>query len=530
MNFTPILPEISLFFGAVFLLIFDVFFAKKIRNFSYLSHLIALIICAFSASLAVNNLSCEGLFFNEMIHSNSFIAFAKLLAIISLIFAVMLSIRFVVLAQKFATEFMSLMMIATCGGLIMISANNFLPFYLGLELQALSSYLLASFSSRMQIIPSKISEDKDQILAPCDGFLYNCSSWQVGKENNLQRVLKKSSSLSANSSEAGMKYFILGSLASGLMLFGISLIYGYSGSVNFSEIAKNLTKISDSEVPAALVFGFVLVLVAMFFKVSAAPFHMWTPDVYQGSPTPTAAFFATTGKITAIAALMTIVQSIKLEGISNLISVIALLSIAVGSFGAIFQKNLKRLLAYSSVSHVGFMLLAVSILKEKAIAACIIYLLIYAIISIGTFGFLTIINSNSGKDSDAEDEKIFNINSLAGLSKTNPSMAFAFSVLMFSTAGIPPLAGFFSKFYVLANAIGGGLLNFAIIAIIFSAISSFYYLRIVKIIYFDKPSFALEFQDYGNVRIIIMASAVFSLFFIFFMRDLVLAIHNFIAP
>lgn len=529
MNLTPILPEIILFLGALLVLMSDVFLAKKSKNFAYVSHLLSLIICSVSGGIAARNLTLDGLFFSEMLRSNSYIAFVKVIAIVSLIFVVMLSIRFVILTRKFGAEFLSLMMIATAGGLIMISANDFLVFYLGLELQALSSYLLASFNSRLRfncnLSPNSYVQHQDSFP---QALLYNSTSWQTDDSQVRNHELSGYSKDSGKSSEAGMKYFILGSLASGLLLFGISLIYGYSSTTNFSAIGAIFAKAKPVELPVAMIFGLVLVLIAMFFKISAAPFHMWTPDVYQGSPTSTASFFATTGKLTAVAALINLLMTIGWNGFSQLISLIALLSIAVGSFGAIFQKNIKRLLAYSSVSHIGFMLLAIAVFDKQAIVACILYLAVYVVISLGMFGLLTMLHSSSGKDSDAEDDKVFAISSLAGLSKTNPIIAFAVSIFMFSTAGIPPLAGFFSKFYVLANAISGRLMAFAIVAVVFSVISSFYYLRIVKIIYFDKPTGRVEIEDFGNVRIIIIIAAAFNLFFIIFLKNFISAIESFV--
>ncbi|MFZ9469501.1 MAG: NADH-quinone oxidoreductase subunit N, partial [Rickettsiales bacterium] len=372
-------------------------------------------------------------------------------------------------------------LISTCGGLIMISANDFLVFYLGLELQALSLYLLASFNTK-----------------------------------------------SGQSSEAGIKYFILGSLASGILLFGISLIYGFSGSTNFDNIFSFINKLKPEEIPAGLVFGTILVATALFFKTSAAPFHMWAPDVYQGAPTSVLAFFATAIKFTAVSALIIIASKFAWVILSKIVILVGLLSIIIGSLGAIFQKNIKRLLAFSGISHLGFIFIGVSNFDKNSISIGIFYLTIYALISIGTFSFLTIISAKSGNESDHENDVIFNINSLGGLYKTNPTMAMCLTALLFSTAGIPPLAGFFAKFFILKNAINFGLIYIAIIAVIISTISAFYYLRIIKIMYFDEPANIIQLEDYGNTRLIIGISALLNIILIIWIEPIINIIKRFI--
>jgi NADH-quinone oxidoreductase subunit N len=383
--------------------------------------------------------------------------------------------------EKYNSEFLALMLIATVGGLLMISANDLLLFYLGLELQALSLYLLASFNVK-----------------------------------------------SAKSSEAGIKYFILGSLASGLLLFGISLIYGYSATTNFTALQEFIGKLKPEEMPIGIVFGMVMVATAMFFKISAAPFHMWAPDVYQGAPTIVLAFFGTVVKFSVVMSLIFLSLNISWVILSKILLIVALTSIIVGSFGAIFQKNLKRLFAFSSITHIGFVLLALSPLDKSIFNSCIFYMIIYSIISLGTFSFLTIMRSPQEVENDETDAKTFDISSLAGLAKTHPLMAFSLAILMFSTAGIPPLAGFFSKFYILKSAITFGLLPYAIIAVIFSAISAFYYLRIVKIMYFDEPNGNLEIEDFGNARLIVFVSALANIGLIFAIDPIMNSIANFL--
>jgi NADH-quinone oxidoreductase subunit N len=361
----------------------------------------------------------------------------------------------------------------------MIASNDFLVFYLGLELQALSFYLLSSINTS-----------------------------------------------SAKSSEAGLKYFILGSLASGILLYGISLIYGFMGTTNFSEIA-NLVELQKNDVPVGFLLGLILVLIAMFFKLSNAPFHMWSPDVYEGSPTIVATLFATVGKFSAVLALTLLLYNFSWVILSKIMGLVGLLSIIVGAFGAIFQKNFKRLLAFSSISHVGFIILGFAGLGKNVVVSVIFYIFIYSLITIGSFGFLNLITSKNQIDNDEEDNKIFKISSLSGLSKTNPVMALCLSLLMFSSAGIPPLAGFFSKFYIISATISSGFLILAIIAIIFSVVSAFYYLRIIKIIYFDKPKDIIDLDDSLAIKAIIIFSTILNFVMLFFIENIFTLLNGF---
>ncbi len=481
MKFSLLIPELILFFGALSILMLDVFFNKKNQKFIYFAHFFSLAICGLALSFAVKSFGAHEVSFSNMLNSKAIISFTKCIAISLLVVIILISVRFVFLLEKYNSEFLALLMIATAGGLIMISANDLLLFYLGIELQALSLYLLASFNVK-----------------------------------------------SAKSSEAGIKYFILGSLASGLLLFGISLIYGYSATTNFSTLQEFIGKLKPEEMPIGIVFGMVMVATAMFFKISAAPFHMWAPDVYQGAPTIVLAFFGTVVKFSVVMSLIFLSLNISWVILSKILLIVALTSIIVGSFGAIFQKNLKRLFAFSSITHIGFVLLALSPLDKSIFNSCIFYMIIYSVISLGTFSFLTIMRSPQEVENDETDAKTFDISSLAGLAKTNPIMAFSLAILMFSTAGIPPLAGFFSKFYILKSAITFSLLPYAIIAVIFSAISAFYYLRIVKIIYFDEPNGNLEIEDFGNARLIVFVSALANIGLIFAIDPIMNSITNFL--
>jgi len=482
MKFSLLIPELILFFGALSLLMLDVFFNKKNQRFIFFAHFFSLAVCGIALSFAVKNFGIPETSFNDMLNSKAIISFMKCIILLLLVVIILISVRFVFSLEKYGSEFLALMMIATAGGLIMISANDLLLFYLGLELQALSLYLLASFSVK-----------------------------------------------SARSSEAGIKYFILGSLASGLLLFGISMVYGYSATTNFTVLQDLIGKLKPEEMPIGLVFGMILVATAMFFKISAAPFHMWAPDVYQGVPTIVLAFFGTVVKFSMVIALIFLSLNISWVILSNILLIVAIASIIVGSFGAIYQKNLKRLFAFSSITHIGFVLLALSPLDKSIFNSCIFYMIVYSIISLGTFSFLTIMRSPQEIENDETDEKTFDISSLSGLSKTHPVMAFSLAVLMLSTAGIPPLAGFFSKFYILKSAISTGLFLYALIAVIFSAISAFYYLRIIKIMYFDEPNGNLEIEDFGNARLVVFVSAIVNIGLIFFIDPIMNSLTNFLS-
>lgn len=482
MKFSLLIPELILFFGALSLLMLDVFFNKKNQRFIFFAHFFSLALCGLALSFAVKNFGIPETSFNDMLNSKAIISFMKCIILLLLVIIILISVRFVFSLEKYGSEFLALMMIATAGGLIMISANDLLLFYLGLELQALSLYLLASFSVK-----------------------------------------------SARSSEAGIKYFILGSLASGLLLFGISMVYGYSATTNFTVLQDLIGKLKPEEMPIGLVFGMILVATAMFFKISAAPFHMWAPDVYQGVPTIVLAFFGTVVKFSMVIALIFLSLNISWVILGNILLIVAIASIIIGSFGAIYQKNLKRLFAFSSITHIGFVLLALSPLDKSIFNSCIFYMIVYSIISLGTFSFLTIMRSPQEIENDETDEKTFDISSLSGLSKTHPVMAFSLTVLMLSTAGIPPLAGFFSKFYILKSAISTGLFFYALIAVIFSAISAFYYLRIIKIMYFDEPNGNLEIEDFGNARLVVFVSAIVNIGLIFFIDPIMNSLTNFLS-
>jgi NADH-quinone oxidoreductase subunit N len=322
----------------------------------------------------------------------------------------------------------------------MISANDLIALYVGLELQSLALYVLAAFQRN-----------------------------------------------SARSSEAGLKYFVLGALSSGMLLYGASLVYGFTGSTDFADIAA---AVQPSGANIGLIFGLVFLMAGFAFKISAVPFHMWTPDVYEGAPTPVTAFFAAAPKLAAMAltvrVLITAFPAVTTQW-QQIITFLAIASMALGSFAAIGQTNIKRLMAYSSIGHMGYTLVGLAAGTTEGVQGVIIYLAIYLAMTLGTFACILAMRRHG--------RMIEDIDQLSGLSSTSPLMAFLLAMLLFSLAGIPPLAGFFAKFYVFLAAIHAGLYALAVIGVLLSVVGAYYYLRIVKIMYFDAPAERFEPMD-----------------------------------
>jgi NADH-quinone oxidoreductase subunit N len=343
--------------------------------------------------------------------------------------------------------------------MLMVSASSFIGLYMGIELQSLALYVLAAFH-------------RDSL----------------------------------RSTEAGLKYFVLGALASGMMLYGISLIYGFTGSVDFAVISHLVTA---SNVSVGLVFGIVFLIAGLAFKISAVPFHMWSPDVYEGAPTPITAFFFMSPKV---AAMMLFVRAMlgpfpgAFHQWQQIIVAISVLSMVLGAFAAIGQTNIKRLMAYSSIGHMGYALLGLAAGTTQGVQGVLLYMLIYLVTNAGVFACILAMRRHG--------EQVETIADLAGLARTQPKLAFAFSALMFSLAGIPPLAGFFAKFYVFLAAIQAHLYIPAIIGVLASVVGAFYYLRIVKLIYFDEPAPAFEGGIGAKLGTILVGSGVFSVFFV----------------
>jgi len=364
---------------------------------------------------------------------DNFSKFFQVLILLSVSCLLFMSKQYLEKNDLFKFEYPILILFSTLGMMIMISSNNFLLLYLGLEIQSLSLYVISSF-----------------------------------RRENLK------------STEAGLKYFILGSLSSGLMLFGISLIYGSTGSINFEIISSLIT--SKGFYPG-IIAGLVFLISGFAFKASAVPFHMWTPDVYEGSPTPVTAFFATAPKIAAIAVLLRVLFDCfgqLLESWQQVIILISVLSMLLGSIAAIGQNNIKRLMAYSSIGHIGFVLIGIASGTDKGLSAVLIYMVLYVIMNIGVFVFILNMERNG--------VAVTSINSLNMYNEVSKVQTLFLTILLFSLAGIPPLAGFFGKFFIFNAAINAGLSWLAIIGGIASVIAAFYYLRIVYLMYFGIAS------------------------------------------
>lgn len=447
-------PELIIAVGAMVLLMIGVYSGER-ANATVTGLAVAILIGAGAWMLLFSG---EGKAFGSAFIQDPFARFMKVLTLVGSVVTLIMSVGFAK-AEKFDKfEYPVLIMLSTLGMLIMISANDMIALYLGLELQSLALYVVAA-----------INRD------------------------------------SARSTEAGLKYFVLGALSSGMLLYGITLVYGYTGTIGFEQIAAALT---GAERQLGLVFGLVFVLAGLAFKISAVPFHMWTPDVYEGAPTPVTAFFAAAPKMAAMALIVRVTMG-AFEPISldwqQIVVFISIASMALGAFAAIGQRNIKRLMAYSSIGHMGFALVGLAANSEDGVRGVAIYMLIYLIMTLGTFAFILAMRR---KDGNVEQ-----ISDLAGLSSTNPIMATIMTILMFSLAGIPPLAGFWAKWYVFLAAINAGLYALAVIGVLASVVGAYYYLRIIKIMWFDEPVGGF-LPIAGELRLVLGVSGAFVLFYV----------------
>ena len=442
-NFNLIIPEIFLSLSIFITLLIGVFFKNSynlVTNITY-------VIIACLLLIIFNSFNESGnLFFNSFV-SNSFINFFKILILLGTFFVLLITQNFIKETKINYFEYPLLLLFSVLGMFFMISSNDLMSFYLGLELQSLALYILASF-------------DRDNL----------------------------------KSNEAGIKYFVLSALSSGLLLYGCSLLYGFTGSTNFEEINLK-TELENTGTTFAMVF----ILIGLAFKVSAVPFHMWTPDVYQGSPSSVTSFFAIVPKVAGLAILIRFVQ-IPFEQLidqwKNILVFMSLASMILGAVAAIGQTNIKRLIAYSSIGHIGYALAGISTGTVTGYSSSVAYISIYVIMNLGVFGCIFLMKKDGKYCEDIKD--------LAGISKRNPLLAISFLIIMFSLAGIPPLAGFFAKFYVFMSVIESGMYTLAIVGLLSTVISAFYYLRIIKIIYFDE-----ENNTYDHIRSLGISSTLF---------------------
>ena len=457
-------PEISLIAGSILILLFGIFFEKN-KNFHNIIFYITIFSLAVSLYSLIYFVEVNTNSFNNLLENSLYTFFFKILVIIGTIIVTLFSYNYLEDLKIFKPEYFFLILLSLLGVLILISSRNILSMYLGLELQSICLYILASY---------KIDSIK--------------------------------------SSESGVKYFIIGAFSSGILIYGLSLIYAFTNSTDFYEISKTLElSLINNENYLILNTGFVLILCGLFFKIAVVPFHMWAPDVYEGSPTPITAFFTTIPKIGAIAFIVKFL-SVPFEHYAyswiQILYLVSLASMILGSIAALKQTNIKRLLAYSSINHMGFILIGILTANNLGIKSIQLYTLIYLINILGIF---TCILSLKNK---ANGYYLENINNFSGLLKKNPFLAFSLGILLFSIAGLPPLSGFFAKLYILVAAVESKLYLLAFAGIFTSIISAFYYLRIVKIIIFDNASNDIFVKVSNVYKVIILLSVIVSVFLI----------------
>lgn len=457
-------PEIVVLAGAVLLLIYGAFRGARATGGITLLAIATMLFTAYL--LFPLNMPTE-LGMHNLIVTDNFSQYVKLVILISASLVVGMSFDWLAHEEFKRFEYPVLVLLSTLGSMLMVSANDLMTLYMGLELSSLALYVLAAY-------------DRDNSV----------------------------------SAEAGLKYFVLGALASGLMLFGASLVYGYTGTTNFSAMLD--LKLATGEEQTAVfaygaVVGMVLLIIGFSFKISAVPFHMWTPDVYQGAPTPVTMLFATAPKIAALAVFIRLLMqpfADMLPDWQNILAIISVASMMVGAFGAMVQTNIKRLLAYGSIGHIGYMLIAIATGSIEGIKSVLIYFTLYIFMSVGTFGFVLFMR-RAGKQIEALDD-------LKGLSKTHPRAAFFMLIMMFSMAGIPPFAGFYGKMFVFLAAMQAQLYTLAVIGVLTSVVAAFYYLKVIKLMYFDEPVLGLERHVPFVSRVTLLICAlVTALFFLY---------------
>lgn len=457
-NIMPIFPEIFLILSALGFLLVGVFQGNKATDVICWSACASFIIAIF---LILNaDLPSTVLTLNKMLVVDDFAKVSRVIILFGLLLSMALSVRYIYQERISRFEYPVLMLMAGIGMMFMVCANNLLSLYMALELQSLSLYILAAFHRN-----------------------------------------------SAKSSEAASKYFILGALSSGMLLFGISLIYGYTGSLDFTVINEALS--AEKLIPPGFTIGMVFIITAMAFKISAVPFHMWTPDVYQGAPTSVTAFFAIVPKVAALAVfirLLYIPFDAAVEQWTQILYLISIGSLIVGSFAAIAQDNIKRIIAYSSIGNMGYALIGVIASSPQGVESVLIFITIYMIMTAGTFAVVMCMRRN--------DIAVENISDLSGLSKNQPILAYSMAALMFSMSGIPPLAGFIGKLYIFNAAIASGHYMLAIFGVIASVVAAFYYLRIIKVMFFDEPADVFDSGFGIERRLVLLFSLIFILSYI----------------
>ena len=464
-DFMPALPEMFLAAAAMVLLMLGVFQrgVHVAREISWLGVIVLLVAIGLVAGFGgERRVGLYGMFV-----ADGFGVFMSVLVLLGAAFSIVMAMGFNEREGVARFEFPVLVVLATTGMLMMITANDLISLYIGLELQNLPLYVIASFQ-------------RDQ----------------------------------TRSSEAGLKYFVLGALSSGMLLYGASLVYGFAGTTNFDVMARMFDQANGISI--GLVTGIVFVAVGLAFKVSAVPFHMWTPDVYEGAPTPVTAFFSVAPKMAALALFIRVMIYAFGELVDQwqqIIMAISVASMLLGSFAAINQRNIKRLMAYSSIGHIGYALIGLAAGTPAGVRGILIYMTIYLFMNIGTFAVILCMRRRG--------QLVEGIDDLAGLARTQPLLAATLGIFMFSLAGVPPLAGFFSKFYIFMAAIDARLFWLAVLGVVTSVVGAYYYVRIVKIMYFDEPAGAFDRGIAREMQAVLLISAVVILFFVVFPAPIV---------
>lgn len=461
-NFVAMMPEVFLAFSALGFLLVGVLQGNRSTTVLCWSTCITFLITASMILRGIGFAETSLITMNAMIEIDQFTQLMKLIVLLGMFFSIALSVQYITEERIARFEYPVLVMLAGVGMMIMVSSNNMLSLYMGLELQSLSLYILAAF-----------------------------------QRNSLR------------SAEAAAKYFILGAVSSGMLLFGISLVYGFSGSFDFTLIANSLSSLPA--IHPGFTVGMVFILAGLAFKVSAVPFHMWTPDVYQGAPASVTAFFAIVPKVAAVALLMRLAYgpfgAASVQW-TQIMYFMALASLVLGSFAGLVQQDIKRLLAYSSIANMGYVLMGVLVGSAQGAGAAILFLFIYVFMTAGIFALVV----SMRKDGIA----VYKISDLAGLSKTNPVIAYSIAALMFSMSGIPPLAGFFGKLFIFQAVVAQGFYVLATLGILTSVVSAYYYLRVIKVMFFDEPEDKLDLNMRFESKAVLFISIVFVLTFIFY--------------
>ena len=456
----PLLPEFVLGIGAMALLLAGVYRPATLGRFVDAAAIVLLAIAGVIVALLPSG---RLITFGGSFIVDEFARFMKILALFGSAAAIAMSVDYAKHEAQQRFEYSVLILLSTLGMLMLISAADLIALYLGLELMSLPLYVVAA-----------------------------------SHRNSLR------------STEAGLKYFVLGALSSGMLLYGASLTYGFTGTVSFVGIAH-----AAAQGGIGLIFGIVFLFAGFCFKVSAVPFHMWTPDVYEGAPTPVTAFFAAAPKVAGMAMFVR-TAVMAFPGITSqwqqIVVFVSIASMALGSFAAIGQRNFKRLMAYSSIGHMGFALVGLAAGTSEGVQGVLVYVAIYVTMTLGVFAVILSMRRGASM--------VESIDQLAGLARTQPTTAFFLAMLLFSMAGVPPLAGFFAKFYVFLAAIKAGLYLLAVIGVVTSVVGAYYYLAIVKVMYFDEPAGKFEQMPY-ELRVVLAICGLFNIFFFLYPAPLV---------